>query len=86
MDTSRGQGRRPVPSHLHWCVPRDTRNMAQGGAGKETLIQTLLALCTRQQSTGSFPAPEGGCTELGRQHLLPSQKRSTNVFLTSQWL
>lgn len=22
--TPRGQGRRPVPSHWHWCVPRDT--------------------------------------------------------------
>lgn len=54
ISTSGGQGMRPVPSHWHWCVPRDTHNLIaragrQKGAGKHTLIWPLLPLCSREQ-------------------------------------
>lgn len=75
IGTPVGQGRRPVPFH-----PRDIWSLGcavgcvgwqAGGAGKYTLNWPLLPLCTRQQKSGSFPAPEGGWTGLGRQQHHP---------------
>lgn len=71
--TPGGQGRRPVPFCWHRCVPRDPWSWAvlwvvwagrQGLQVKHTLKWPLLPLCTGEQRPRSFPAPEGGWTEL----------------------
>lgn len=57
--------------------------LAGRGYGQTPLTRPLLPLRTREQRPGSFPAPERGCPELGRQQWLPHFPMVSSALLSS---